>query len=202
MKTLLLTISILTISLKTIAQTDISKENFTFSYVKTKSGGRFLYTGSSHSFSVDVVSANIKKTEYPNYIQINDHVVQSSIIPLPESSLDLNALTIDQQKETLDGYVDYELDYFKNDLKLNYQNLKKEWVTSNSKLWLVWYFDLPDLKNAGTTADETTKSQIYASTICFNQVLDLNTPLMQNDTYIKSNALITQLMATLKLSNK
>jgi|SRR5450631_644180 len=200
MKSILLIISVLTASLMAIGQTDNHTEEFDFSYLPIKNGGRFLYNGTAHSFTLDIVSDSINTTDFPNYIKVNDRIFQTSIVPLPATKLNLNHLTNAQQKEALEAYMNYELEYFKNDLKLGYKNLRKEWMTINAKLWLIWIFDVSRLKKDADLAEQVT-GQAYASTICFNQILDLNMPLFQGDPYEKTKKLVIKLMGTLKTYN-
>lgn len=189
---------VLLFSFSAFGQSNIYDEEFDVQFLKLKDGGQWLYKGKIHSFSIHVVSKNIITTESPNYITADNIVMQSSIVPLPESNLNLSKLTVNQQKETLSGYVDYELDYFKNDVKINYKDLKKEWITINSKLWLVWSFEITDFNSPEPVKDKT-KFQIYASTICYNQILDLNIPVMKDRSLVQSRGQINKLMATLKL---
>ena len=70
-----------------------------------------------------------------------------------------------------------------------------------SKLWLIWSFDIENLK-ADEPASLRLKKQIYASTICFNQLVDLNTPILQNTDPSDARKLLTHIMPGLKLDNK
>ncbi len=200
MKSAILSLIVLSIGVPAFAQTDLYKEEFQFSYLPKKNGGQILYNGTAHSFTIDILSDSINTTEYPNYIKIYNHILQTAIVPLPQSNLDLKRLTIAQQKEALEGYMGYELEYFKNDLLLNYQHLKKEWITVNTRLWLLWTFDLP--MQQADTAMQQVVAQIYGSTICFNQILDLNVPLFQDDHFEKTKKLVMQCMSGLKTYNK
>jgi hypothetical protein len=184
----------------TFAQYPVKDERFDLHFQESAHGHKWVYNGIGHLFSIEIVGDSVESVQYPNYISVKNQIVQSSAIPLPESNLDLNKLTIAQQKEALTGYVDYEIDYFKNELKLTVQNLKKEWVTVNGKLWLLWYFDAPKQKAQKAVANPA-RQQIYVSTICFNQVLDLNTPIMKGNSFANAKALLKKLMATLRLSN-
>ena len=230
MKRFLLPAFLFVVCFSATAQSDINKEKFNFSYLKNETGGKFVYSGKKHSFTIDIAASNIKPTDYPNYISIDGQVVQVSIVPLPESNpalkklpetlqkepldgyvdyemdrfknnLDLSKLTAAQQKEALLGYLNYEMEYFKKELKLNPQNLKKEWMTINSKLWILWSFDVPAEKSNDKNIIPT-KSQVYVSTICFNQVLGLNTPLIESNDPATAKALLTKMMGTLQLFNK
>jgi hypothetical protein len=188
-------------SFTTLAQSDINNEEFQLSYLTKEGGAQFLYNGKAHAFSIDIKADSIKTTEYPNYIIADKHIVQVSAIPLQPTSIDLSRLTIEQQKGALSGYVDFEMDYFRNELKLDCRNMKKEWIFIDSKLWLIWSFDAI-AQDVSEQLAQKTKSQVYSSTICFNQVLDLNIPVFQNDDIVKIKVLITDLMSSLKMFDK
>jgi len=181
------------------AQTDVASEEFELSFLKKQNGASFLFNGKSHSFTIDIVSDSIQTTENPNFIVVNNHIVQASTIPLPPAKLDLSNLSAAKQKETLSAYVEYELEYFKNDLKMKYTNLKKEWITIDSKVWLVWTFNFSVANKGNELAATQYSYQVYASTICFNQVLDLNTASEKMKEFDQSKALVTQLMNSVKL---
>jgi hypothetical protein len=196
MKSIILTISILTVSIFAFGQMDIYKEEFELSYLPQINGGQFLYNGRAHAFTIDIVADSIQTSESPNFITVDNHIVQTSVVPLPETGLDLNNLTTAQQKEALEGYVNYELDYFKTEVKIKCVNLNKEWKNIHSRLWLIWSFDVPAQKKDPNVSKQVAH-QIYSSTICFNQVLDLNVPLLPGDNLEQSKDLIIKLMSTL-----
>lgn len=200
MRSLLLFLALAT-TFTTIAQSDINNEEFQLSYLSKESGAQFLYNGKAHAFSIDIVADSIKTTEYPNYIVVGNRIVQVSAIPLQPTTINLSRLTVEQQKGALSGYVDYETDYFKNELKLDCQNIKKEWIFIDSKLWLIWSFDVV-AQDVSEQLAQKTKSQVYSSTICFNQVLDLNVPVFQNDDIIKIKVFIADLMSSLKMFDR
>jgi hypothetical protein len=185
-------------ALSIYAQSYSYDEDFSLSFSVKDTRGQWLFKGSDHSFSITVLSKKIQETESPGYVTVDNAIVQVTALPLPKSNLDLAKLTIAQQKETLEGYVSYELDYFKNDLKINYKNLRKEWITTDSKLWLLWYFDATSYPTS-EPVQQRPKIQIYASTICYNQLLDLNTPVMKVQDLTSSKELINKLMSSLKL---
>lgn len=173
----------------TFSQSSLYDEKFTLTFTSTEKSGKWLFKGRNHSFSVTTFANKFQPSESPSYVTADNTVLQVMSLPLPKSTLDLTKLTIAQQKETLEGYVNYELDYFKNEVKINYKKLTKEWVTINSKLWLLWTFDSSDFNTSEPVANKP-KFQIYASTICFNQILDVNTPVMKDQVLSKSTELI------------
>jgi hypothetical protein len=147
-----------------------------------------------------LVSKSVRQTDASNYFIIDNLVFQSSLVPIP-SQTDLSNLSSNQEKQILDQYVQYELDYFQNELKLKINGLKKEWRTIGTKLFLVWAFGVPEQQLADHVKEQV-KSQIYFSTICFNQVLDLNIPIIAKDDSTKSETMLNKIAGTLKLEGK
>jgi hypothetical protein len=167
-------------------------EEFETAFVASKTGGLIVYSGEDHSFTIEVKAKDVKTTGQANYLVIGDQIVQSAILPIPKKT-DLESMTMIRQKEILKTYINYELDYFKNSLKQEYSNLKMEWVIINGQQFVYWHFDMPKGDN------KHVKKQIYLSSICFDQILDLNAPVFED--YYKAKDILTQMANTLKLYN-
>jgi len=189
------------------AQGDINNENFTYTFGNGANGAQVIYNGKSHAFSFDIPGKKVKEQlvdgKQPNqvFLDADTNVIQISLIPLPQpipAAMQLSNLTADEAKQTLEGYVNYELDYMEKDLKVNPHNVKKEWKTINSKLVLVWYFEFDS--NAKITG-KTITAQAYYSSICFNQVVDLNMPLYLPADAIAANAMLNSIQLSLKTYN-
>lgn len=194
MKKILFSFLGLSVCCMTLAQTNIADEEFNLSYSSNEKGGTVLFQGKSHSFSVDLVGKEVKTMDNPGFYLVDNHIVQTSTVPLPPVKLDLANLTEAQQKQALSAYVDYEMDYFKNEVKLKVTDLQKEWVVLNSRLFILWHFVMPPKRDI--------KQQIYLSTICFNQVLDLNTAIQEGEDYSQREESLKQLANTLKTMDK
>jgi hypothetical protein len=205
-QTILLTIITITFS---YGQSEISSEKFRYIFKSIKNGGEIIYNGKNHYFSINVIGKKIRQADVENsnnesnqnFVIIDNVTVQTSIVPLPQTlpkSYNLSKLSSIQKKELLDGYVNYELDYFKNELNLNLDNVKKEWKIINSNLFIFWYFEMPISKNS----ELNTKRQIYVSTICFNQVLVINVPIFKETTIQKYLPLVTKLAESVKMLNQ
>ncbi len=201
MKILFFLVSVLLITHPAMAQNGDGKEKFEVSFSKKKDRGQFLYKGATHSFTIEFDSEDIQTTQNANFVIVNKQIVQTTSKPVNDTNADVNNLTVEQQKELISKYVDHEMDYINNELKMYSRNLKKEWVIVKSKIWLIWSFDIENLK-ADEPASLRLKKQIYASTICFNQVVDLNTPILQNTDPSDARKLLTHIMPGLKLDNK
>jgi hypothetical protein len=191
-----------------LAQDAINTEKFTYTFKTGDTSALLTYNGKSHAFSFAIPGKGVTQqdvdTKQPNQVFINagKTLVQVSLIPLPQPiapAVQLSSLTDDQIKGTLENYVQYEIDYMKNDLKLNPHNLKKEWRTISGKLVLVWYFEF----DVGTKeADKTVTAQAYISSICYNQVVDLNIPLYTPGDADAANTLLAGIQASLKTFDK
>jgi hypothetical protein len=199
----------LTSSLLAFGQKDINNESFNSKFISEKDGAKVIFNGKLHAFSIEIVGKNVKlqgtagADNNQNFIDCDGIVIQTSWVPLPQPippAMFLSKLTDEEQTETLNGYADYELDYFKNELKLNVVNTKKEWLTLNSKLYLVWSFDTPSQKTDQNNANKVIR-QIYFSTVCFNQVLDLNIPIVKMEQSQIGIELLKKVATTLKTYN-
>jgi len=99
---------------------------------RQKAGGQIVYLGKTHSFSLDIFAKTVKvpqvegKAENQTFLEVDTNTVQTSTVPLPQpipATMLLSNLTEAQKKETLEGYVNYELDYFTNELKVSPANV-------------------------------------------------------------------------------
>jgi hypothetical protein len=176
------------------SQNEYKPEDFHAALLQTKTGAMIVYTGDKHSFTLDIVSKNIKPSEEPNFVIVDNTVLQSIIIPFPQK-FDFENMNIETQKQNLLGYMNYELDYIKNELKEKIDNEKYEWVELNNKLFLLWFYDMPKNKNI--------EKQVYLTTVCFDHILNLNTPLERerNDFNFAKDFLI-KISQTIKLYDK
>ena len=196
MRKIVLSLTGLVICFMIKAQTSIADEEFISSFSPNEKGATVHYQGKSHAFTLDIVAKEVKTTDNPGFYLADNHIVQVSTVPLPPVKLDLSRLTDAQQKQALSAYVDYEMTYFQNKLKLKCNDLKKDWIVINSRLFLLWHF------NMHTADDNEVKQQIYLSTICFNQVLDLNTIVLKGEDYPQQEQVLKNLANTLKTFDK
>lgn len=202
MKILIFLMSFLVITGSVMGQSTDLKEKFELSFIKKKdTRGQFLYKGFSHTVTIEFDADEIQTTQNSNFVIVNKQILQTTIKPIKDTTADFNNLTGDMQKTLLGKYVDGEMEYVNNELKMYSRNLKKEWLTIKSRLWLVWSFDIENLKT-DEPASLRLKKQIYASTICFNQIIDLNTPILQSTDPSDARKLLTKILPGIKLDNK
>jgi len=181
---------ILVFNFPCISQLPINQERFDLMFQESAKGHKWVYNGITHLFSIEINEKDIKQVKYPNDISINKQLIHTAATPIRDTSQNLSKLSISRQKAMLTAYVT------KKAGKLAAQQLKKEWVTVNSKLWLLGSY-YPVTKNPVRTKNK----KLMVSTICFNQVLELNTTVANEKNLNKAKILLNQLMATLNLSN-
>jgi hypothetical protein len=171
---------------------------FKVALLKEKKGAVMVFAGKRHSFTLDIKGDSIKATDQPNYVSVDEMILQVACVPVP-GGIDASKLPLEQQREALNGYVDYEMDYFRKELNLDIKDLKKEWLVIQGRQFLLWYFDMPK-PTKKTTGDLTQKTarQVYLSGIWFDQVLDLNDALLDSRDLEKAKALLYPIARSLK----
>lgn len=192
MRQLILLIIFSLTNLMLYSQTTYKAEDFKSALMQTKSGAIIVYTGQQHSFTIDIVG-KITPSEKPNFVTVDNKILQSSIIPF-ETKLDFEKLSEEAQKKNLLGYMDYEMNYIKEQLKSKNLNEKYEFITLNNKIFLFWSYDMPKSYKA-------VDKQCYLVTICFDQMLILNCPVDNGKTFIDIKDMLTNIGKTLKLNN-
>jgi len=205
----LLFVAAIFINLTAFGQAGINTESFKYIFKRTQNGARASYVGKSHSFTFDVKGTNVKEQlvngadENMHFIDVDKNLFQSSIVEMPQpipASYNLANLTVAQQKQAIEGYVDYELDYF-NQIGVKPLKLKKDWIYINSRLFMMWEFDVK-FAQPGTSPADQVKGQVYLATACFNQMLVFNIPLMDRKEQKKPENKLKSIAATLRLYNK
>lgn len=169
-------------------------ENFKTALMQTRGGAEIVYSSEAHSFTLDLISDKIKPLDHPNMVMVDGKIVQCILIG--NSALAPGDTTIEQQKAQLLGYMQYELDYAKNDLKVNYTDPGTEWVTINGKLYLFWYYGMPKVKDA--RLKNTATKQVNLSSVCFAHILNLNTPFLDGDKFDDDKGELLKIAQTYK----
>jgi hypothetical protein len=187
---ILLTTTFTTISpsFSTVAQT-VSADDVHASLLSGKKKSLIAYAGQDHSFTLEV-APTAKPSDVPGFITVDKQIFQSTLVPI-DKSIDISNLTPAREQDILTGYMNFELSYYKKKLHQNYSNLTTQWVTLQNRIFLVWYFDIPQNQ-------KLISRQIYISTIFFDQILDLNAPVFHPEHAGKAKALLLRLAGTIK----
>lgn len=192
MKKLILLLGGVLFSLAAYCQENAAAEVFTSALWPTQDGAVMAFTGQKQSFVLSVQGAKVTPGPEPGWFYVDGQIFQASAVPVL-NGIRLDSLTQQRQHELLQAYIGYELAYFKNELQIDYQELKVEWATLYNKPCVFWYFTMPPAKGV--------QQQLYLSTLCFNQTLSLNAPVLKKKDFGKLKRNLAQLAASLQLND-
>ncbi|UOE46922.1 hypothetical protein MTO98_21185 [Mucilaginibacter sp. SMC90] len=167
-------------------------EKFTPALMEAKFGAKQVYNSDSRSFTLDIVTKDIKPMSSPNLVQVDKHLVQFVLIS--NSAFSQTDTSSARQHAELQGYMQYELDYITGEAKLKISDIEKNFITLNGKLFLLWYYKMPADNNS-------VLQQINLSTLCFGQALNLNSPVTKGETLEENKDLLIKIAQTLKMNN-
>jgi len=179
---------------KSISSQDFKPQEFEIATAGTENGLKIIYSSLDKSFTIDVHGEQINFTESPYFYIVDGKIFQAMILGF-QKELDFDNLKENEQKEYLTQYMNYEIEYFKDELKIKIKNLANEFYIVNDKLFLFWYYNMPP-KN------KTAEKQLYLTTICHDQILNLNTIQEPESEFIHSKDFLFNVAKTLKIENK
>ncbi len=189
MKTRALLLLLMLCSGKLLAQ---SVEKFEPALMEAKFGAKLIYTSETHSVTLDIVSKNIKTTNSPSVINVDEKPLQ--FVWLPNVALSTTDTTETRQKAELLGYVDYEVKYVKDEVKLKISDVETTFVTINGKLFIFWSYNMPP-------DNKSVLKQINLTTLCFAHILNLNNPVTAGQRVETNKKLLFDVANTVKLNN-
>ena len=162
--------------------------------IQGKHSSVIAFAGKDHSFTLDVPFKTTKPSDVPGFITIDKQIIQSTLVPA-DKAMNHSSTEAAKQKELLLKYMNYELAYYKKKLKQNYSNLQTEWITLKGRLFLVWYFNMPENY-------KLVSRQVYVSTLFYDQVMDLNAPVFKTDDWGRARNILVKLAGTMKTFDK
>jgi hypothetical protein len=161
------------------ASAQYKAEEFQASVIETKFGAMIVFNGQKNSFAIRIVSKSIEPSQQENFLLVNKKLIQASAIPFQEQ-FDFVSMSTDQQKELLTGYKEYEKEYVQEQLKSQLEE-SEQFMNLEGKMFKYWSFDMPK-------DNSSVVKQVYLFTICFDQILLLNGPVLkdQSESEVKS----------------
>jgi hypothetical protein len=173
----LLLLSLICFSIAASAQ--YKAEEFQASVIETKFGAMIVFNGQKNSFAIRIVSKSIEPSQQENFLLVDKKLIQASAIPFQEQ-FDFVSMSTDQQKELLTGYKEYEKEYVLEQLKTQLEE-SEQFMNLEGKMFKYWSFDMPK-------DNSSVVKQVYLFTICFDQILLLNGPVVkgQSESEVKS----------------
>lgn len=183
----------LTLAFSVAAQSDAPPDDAHARLLTGKKRSLIAYAGAGHSFTLEPAHT-AKPSDVPGFITIDKQILQATVIPV-DKSIDVRSMSSVKEREVLQKYMEFELDYYRKKLKQKYSNLQTEWMTLQGRQFLVWYFDTPQ-------NEKLISRQIYVSTLFYDQVMDLNAPVFRSDDWGKARSLLVKLAGTMKTYDK
>jgi len=161
------------------ASAQYKAEEFQASVIETKFGAMIVFNGQKNSFAIRIVSKSIEPSQQENFLLVDKKLIQASAIPFQEQ-FDFKSMSIAQQKELLSGYKEYEKEYVQEQLKAQLEE-SEQFMNLEGTMFKYWSFDMPKDNNS-------VVKQVYLFTICFDQILLLNGPVVkgQSESEVKS----------------
>jgi hypothetical protein len=171
-----------------------SENGFDSALIPTKDGAVLAFTNDSKSFTINLVSEKIEPLEQRNFVLVDNWIFQAFVLDF-ENPKNVDLTQESEQKKALSQYVMYEIEYFKKELGYACDSLKFKWGSLNDKYFYFWHFNAPkELK--------TLKKQMYLTTICHNQFLNLNIPLDTASAFQDGKDFLFSVAKTLVVKNE
>lgn len=165
-------------------------EEFQPSLIEAKFGVMIVFNGQKNSFTLRIVSNSIEPSEQENFLLVDKKLIQASSIPFQEE-FNFKSMSIEQQKQLLTGYKEYEKEYVQEQLKTGLTGTE-QFLNLDGRIYKYWSFDMPKGNNSVT-------KQVYLFTICFDQILLLNGPVIKDQTEAEVKTVLINMAKTLEL---
>jgi hypothetical protein len=134
-----------------------------------------------------------------NFVTIDSQTIQIITLKFDGYKKVTKGENLSNQKELLDAYSKYELEYFKSDLGVEIINPNSQWVVTKSKGWFIWYFKVGKVP---TQVDTQTEIQLYATTVIGDKILIINAPNMTGGDFSKAALIVNEFMEALTITKQ
>jgi hypothetical protein len=187
--------TILTTFLVTKSSGQVTFSNIDSKFKTTKGNGSTQLICSTATM---LVKFSLKRplilAQQNNFATIDSQIIQIIPLKFKDYKKVVRKLNMDDQKQLLGIYSNYELEYFKNELKIEVVNPNHQWVITKSKGWFIWYFRIGNLP---VQVDKPTEIQLFASTVVGDKVLTINAPIKSDTDFNKAAQIVNEMMETL-----
>lgn len=166
--------------------------------VKSNNATQLICSNSTTSIKFDL-KRKVTVMQQNNFATIDSQTIQIILLKYSGYKKASSKLSLDDQKQLLDTYAKYELDYFKNELNVEIINPNNQWVVTKSKGWLVWYFRVG---NMPIQVNKRTEIQLFASIVVGDKVLTINAPIQIDSDFAKAGLIVNEMMETLNIARE
>lgn len=154
-----------------------AQQGYEKAVVESATGAYLIFTNDSNSLIFHLDTAKVEPVgNGDNFFVLVDNTWTLQLFTIDfqnPNNKDIDDLEV--QKSFLIQYMNYELNYFNEELQMNIENQKAGFGPVGNKHFLLWHFDTPDLP--------AVQKQLYLSTIVFDNFLNINIPLTNNQTF-------------------
>lgn len=163
-----------------------------------KSNNELIYSSSTTTIKFPL-KLQVTVSPQNNFVTIDSQRIQIMALKFAGYKKDTKGENLNNQKELLDTYSKYELEYLKSDLGVEVINLNSQWVKTKSKGWFIWYFKVG---NVPTQMYTQTDIQLFATTVIGDKVLIINAPTMISGDFSKAALIVNELIETLTIARQ
>ncbi|MBM2815585.1 MAG: hypothetical protein HW421_2347 [Ignavibacteria bacterium] len=179
-------------------QTSFSIIEMKINTIENNNSTEIIYSNSSISINF-AINRKVTEMKPQNFVKIDDQIIQFSLLKINDDKKNFNNVNLNDQKQLLIDYSDYEIKYFKSELKIKILNPNNQWVLSKLREWFIWYFRIGDLNDK---VEKPTEIQLFSTTIIENKILVINAPILKNGDFKKASYIVNELMESLNNNKK
>ena len=162
------------------------------------SNNELIYSSSLTTFKFPL-KRQVTVSPQNNFVTIDNQIIQIITLKFDGYKKNTKDENLNNQKELLDAYSKYELEYFKSDLGVEIINPNSQWVVTKSKGWFIWYFKLGKVPNK---VDPQTEIQLFATSVIRDKVLIINAPIMTGGDFSKAALIVNEFMEALTITKQ
>jgi hypothetical protein len=126
-----------------------------------------------------VIESKSVKILNKSFFDVDGQVIQFVTVKIP-SNMDLENLTPEKSKSILQGYVQYEMQYFRNELKLEVSDFTSDFTTLSNNYFVRWKFKA---NTKSKDSGDNLTQQVYYTTVCWDRVVSINSPITAKDNF-------------------
>lgn len=191
----LLSIVLIAFFVSTInGQISYSDIDFTLTTYKSNDSTELVCSNSAMSLKFKL-NHNVTVTSQKNLVEIDNHIIQITILKINDYKKSFTHLDTTDQKQLLNKYSKYELNYFKYDLNIDIINPSNQWVMTKTKGWFIWYFRIGNISGE---LDKKTDIMLFASTIITDKIITINAPMLTDEDFSQAANIVNEMMESLK----
>ena len=161
-----------------------------------KTNNELIYSNSTTTIKFPL-KRQLTVSPQNNFVTIDSQTIQIMALKFTGYKKDTKGDNLNTQKELLDTYSKYELEYFRSDLGVEVINPNSQWVMIKSKGWFIWYFKVGKVPSQVETQ---TDIQLFATTVIRDQLLIINAPIMTGGDFSKAALIVNEFMEAMSIT--